>query len=224
MLPSFSDRNVGHVEFHSVLQSIPASNELHDAQSPARRIFRVEETIFHPLERFDVFLLSNYLLRRSDSLDQLGSPSWALALCLLLAWILVGLCIIQGIKSSGKVHGDIASWIASVYSFVLGGLFHCPVPLRCHLCLDYSRSDTARCQSRSDLLPETELEQNPRVQCKSHDYGMMEMMEFSFEGLGRRCESGRSFSSHPAFLWKLSSSGDLFPLGRLRSSSRLRQF
>ncbi|CAF4968439.1 unnamed protein product, partial [Rotaria sp. Silwood1] len=46
---------------------------------------------------------NNYVLRRSDSLDKLGSPSWSLSLCLLLAWILVGLCIIQGIKSSGKV-------------------------------------------------------------------------------------------------------------------------
>ncbi|CAF3293129.1 unnamed protein product [Rotaria socialis] len=51
-----------------------------------------------PEEYFD-----NYVLRRSGSLDQLGSPNWALSLCLLLAWILVGLCIIQGIKSSGKV-------------------------------------------------------------------------------------------------------------------------
>ncbi|CAF3973020.1 unnamed protein product [Rotaria sp. Silwood1] len=51
-----------------------------------------------PEEYFD-----NYVLRRSDSLDKLGSPSWSLSLCLLLAWILVGLCIIQGIESSGKV-------------------------------------------------------------------------------------------------------------------------
>ncbi|CAF1329947.1 unnamed protein product [Rotaria sordida] len=54
--------------------------------------------IFPPEEYFD-----NYVLRRSDSLDNIGSPSWSLSLCLLLAWILVGLCIIQGIKSSGKV-------------------------------------------------------------------------------------------------------------------------
>ncbi|CAF1230985.1 unnamed protein product [Adineta ricciae] len=54
--------------------------------------------ILPPEEYFD-----NYVLRRSDSLDHLGVPSWSLTLCLLLAWILVGLCIIQGIKSSGKV-------------------------------------------------------------------------------------------------------------------------
>jgi len=33
----------------------------------------------------------------------MGSPHWSLSLCLLLAWILVAACIIQGIKSSGKV-------------------------------------------------------------------------------------------------------------------------
>ncbi|CAF3666325.1 unnamed protein product [Rotaria sp. Silwood1] len=51
-----------------------------------------------PEEYFD-----NYVLRRSDSLDNFGLPNWSLSLCLSLAWILVGLCIIQGIKSSGKV-------------------------------------------------------------------------------------------------------------------------
>ncbi|CAF1064259.1 unnamed protein product [Rotaria sordida] len=51
-----------------------------------------------PEEYFD-----NYVLRRSNSLEAMGSPHWSLALCLLLAWILVAACIIQGIKSSGKV-------------------------------------------------------------------------------------------------------------------------
>jgi solute carrier family 6 amino acid transporter-like protein 5/7/9/14 len=47
---------------------------------------------------------SNYVLRRSNSLEEIGSPHWSLTLCLLLAWILVAACIIQGIKSSGKVN------------------------------------------------------------------------------------------------------------------------
>jgi solute carrier family 6 amino acid transporter-like protein 5/7/9/14 len=46
---------------------------------------------------------SHYVLRRSNSLEEMGSPHWSLTLCLLLAWILVAACIIQGIKSSGKV-------------------------------------------------------------------------------------------------------------------------
>lgn len=39
----------------------------------------------------------------SDSIDNFGTPSWSLALCLLLAWILVAACLFMGIKSSGKV-------------------------------------------------------------------------------------------------------------------------
>jgi hypothetical protein len=47
---------------------------------------------------------SHYVLRRSNSLEEIGYPSWSLTLCLLLAWILVAACIIKGIKSSGKVN------------------------------------------------------------------------------------------------------------------------
>ncbi|CAF1249713.1 unnamed protein product [Adineta steineri] len=54
--------------------------------------------ILPPEEYFD-----HYVLRRSNSLEDMGTPHWALTLCFLLAWILVAACIIQGIKSSGKV-------------------------------------------------------------------------------------------------------------------------
>ncbi|KAK3599567.1 hypothetical protein CHS0354_035806 [Potamilus streckersoni] len=35
--------------------------------------------------------------------EDLGPPLWKLALCLLLSWIIVVICLIKGIKSSGKV-------------------------------------------------------------------------------------------------------------------------
>lgn len=35
--------------------------------------------------------------------DEMGPPLWRLALCLLLSWIIVVLCLIKGVKSSGKV-------------------------------------------------------------------------------------------------------------------------
>ena len=35
--------------------------------------------------------------------DNFGIPKWDLVLCLLAAWILVCLCLIKGVKSSGKV-------------------------------------------------------------------------------------------------------------------------
>ncbi|XP_053329603.1 sodium- and chloride-dependent neutral and basic amino acid transporter B(0+)-like [Spea bombifrons] len=42
-------------------------------------------------------------LRRSSGLDETGEIVWYLALCLLLAWIIIGAALFKGIKSSGKV-------------------------------------------------------------------------------------------------------------------------
>ncbi|XP_067903906.1 sodium- and chloride-dependent neutral and basic amino acid transporter B(0+)-like [Heterodontus francisci] len=42
-------------------------------------------------------------LRRTSSIDETGEIVWYLALCLLLAWIIVGIALSKGIKSSGKV-------------------------------------------------------------------------------------------------------------------------
>ncbi|XP_051791364.1 sodium- and chloride-dependent neutral and basic amino acid transporter B(0+)-like [Erpetoichthys calabaricus] len=42
-------------------------------------------------------------LRRSSGLDESGGVIWHLALCLLLAWIIVGAALFKGIKSSGKL-------------------------------------------------------------------------------------------------------------------------
>ncbi|XP_067852911.1 sodium- and chloride-dependent neutral and basic amino acid transporter B(0+)-like [Heptranchias perlo] len=43
------------------------------------------------------------VLRRTSSMDETGEIVWYLALCLLLAWIIVGIALSKGIKSSGKV-------------------------------------------------------------------------------------------------------------------------
>uniref|UniRef100_A0A8C1QPZ3 Transporter n=1 Tax=Cyprinus carpio TaxID=7962 RepID=A0A8C1QPZ3_CYPCA len=42
-------------------------------------------------------------LQRTSSMNETGPVVWHLALCLLLAWILVGAALFKGIKSSGKV-------------------------------------------------------------------------------------------------------------------------
>ncbi|XP_038631840.1 sodium- and chloride-dependent neutral and basic amino acid transporter B(0+)-like isoform X2 [Scyliorhinus canicula] len=42
-------------------------------------------------------------LRRSSSIDETGNIVWYLALTLLLAWIIVGVTLAKGIKTSGKV-------------------------------------------------------------------------------------------------------------------------
>ncbi|XP_038630779.1 sodium- and chloride-dependent neutral and basic amino acid transporter B(0+)-like isoform X2 [Scyliorhinus canicula] len=43
------------------------------------------------------------VLRRTSSIDETGEIVWYLALCLLLAWLIVGAALSKGIKSSGKV-------------------------------------------------------------------------------------------------------------------------
>ncbi|ELU04100.1 hypothetical protein CAPTEDRAFT_93564 [Capitella teleta] len=44
-----------------------------------------------------------YVLDLSPSIEQPGNIRWSLALCLLLGWVIVFLCLIKGIKSTGKV-------------------------------------------------------------------------------------------------------------------------
>ncbi|CAD5123410.1 DgyrCDS11761 [Dimorphilus gyrociliatus] len=45
----------------------------------------------------------NKVLRISDTMSETGNVQWDLCLVLLLSWIIVYLCVIRGIKSSGKV-------------------------------------------------------------------------------------------------------------------------
>ncbi|XP_060687909.1 sodium- and chloride-dependent neutral and basic amino acid transporter B(0+)-like [Hemiscyllium ocellatum] len=48
-------------------------------------------------------LVHQAVLHRTSSLDETGEIVWHLALCLLLAWLMVGAAFLKGIKSSGKV-------------------------------------------------------------------------------------------------------------------------
>jgi solute carrier family 6 amino acid transporter-like protein 5/7/9/14 len=48
-------------------------------------------------------LFSELLLGKSESFEDFGTPQLYPALSLLFAWIIVGACIIRGVKSSGKV-------------------------------------------------------------------------------------------------------------------------
>ncbi|XP_033126430.1 sodium- and chloride-dependent glycine transporter 1-like isoform X2 [Anneissia japonica] len=45
----------------------------------------------------------NHVLQRSSGMEEMGKIRWQLALCLLLAWVVVFGCIAKGVKSSGKV-------------------------------------------------------------------------------------------------------------------------
>ncbi|XP_014241505.1 sodium- and chloride-dependent glycine transporter 2-like isoform X1 [Cimex lectularius] len=44
-----------------------------------------------------------HVLKLSDGIENIGPIKWDLALCLLFSWIIVVLCLIKGIKTSGKV-------------------------------------------------------------------------------------------------------------------------
>ena len=51
----------------------------------------------------DLLLYRRRVLAISNGINEPGTIKWDLALCLLLAWIVVYFCIWKGIKSSGKV-------------------------------------------------------------------------------------------------------------------------
>ncbi len=57
-----------------------------------------------------VVCFSNYVLEMSDGMENMGSVNWKLALCLLLAWIIIFVCLIRGIRSLGKVRCSIISF------------------------------------------------------------------------------------------------------------------
>ena len=47
--------------------------------------------------------LTKEVLNESDGIENMGAFQWKLTLCLLTAWIIIFLCLIKGIKSSGRV-------------------------------------------------------------------------------------------------------------------------
>ena len=55
------------------------------------------------LSSLELNFLRRKVLALSSGVGEPGSIKWDLALCLLLAWIIVYFCIWKGIKSSGKV-------------------------------------------------------------------------------------------------------------------------
>ena len=47
--------------------------------------------------------LQESVLAESSGIEEMGSVQWHLALCLFAAWVVIFLCLIKGIKSSGRV-------------------------------------------------------------------------------------------------------------------------
>ncbi|CAD5114513.1 DgyrCDS3637 [Dimorphilus gyrociliatus] len=55
-----------------------------------------------------------HVLNISDGVDNLGGVQWKLALCLLLSWAIVFICLSKGIKTSGK-----ATYVTSTFPYVI---------------------------------------------------------------------------------------------------------
>lgn len=53
---------------------------------------------------------SNRVLNVSDSLGDIGTIQWELALCLLFCWVVVFVCLLRGIRTSGKVSGFLSGF------------------------------------------------------------------------------------------------------------------
>ena len=72
-----------------------------DCQTAATQYFR---KVVQGLDKADTFFdqTSNTTFALND-LGNIGEIKWDTALCLLLSWTVVCLCLIKGIKSSGKV-------------------------------------------------------------------------------------------------------------------------
>ncbi|ELU04952.1 hypothetical protein CAPTEDRAFT_166299 [Capitella teleta] len=51
----------------------------------------------------EYFQYARYVLDISEGIEDVGGIRWQIALCLLLAWTVACICMIKGIKSSGKV-------------------------------------------------------------------------------------------------------------------------
>lgn len=45
----------------------------------------------------------------SNSISESGGLNWKMTLCLLVAWSIVGMAVVKGIQSSGKVSRDKAA-------------------------------------------------------------------------------------------------------------------
>ncbi|GFY35787.1 sodium- and chloride-dependent glycine transporter 2 [Trichonephila clavipes] len=71
-----------------------------------RRLMSVVEEfgiISRAWETFKGHVQLNYVLNLSGGIEEPGGIKWDLCLCLLFSWIVVIACLLQGIKTSGKV-------------------------------------------------------------------------------------------------------------------------
>jgi len=91
-----------------------------------------------------VVLFSKLLLGKSEKFEDFGTPQTYAALSLFVAWILVGLCIIRGVKSSGKVCFLLLIIISNIFS-IKGSLFYGYFPVYSPSYINHSKCYIIRC-------------------------------------------------------------------------------
>ena len=52
----------------------------------------------------------NNVLEMSTGIHDMGGVRWQLLLCLFIGWVFVFLCLIKGVKTSGKVWMSFGGW------------------------------------------------------------------------------------------------------------------
>ncbi|XP_043243346.1 sodium- and chloride-dependent glycine transporter 1-like [Amphibalanus amphitrite] len=78
-------------------------NETHCMNSTNSSIIKSYDDIGNRISASEDYY-TNYMLGLGDhDWSDFGGLKWDLALCLLAAWLIVGLCLIKGVQSSGKV-------------------------------------------------------------------------------------------------------------------------
>lgn len=66
------------------------------------------------VNKISIFNFSHHVLNISEGIDDLGGVQWKLALCLLLSWTIVFICLSKGIKTSGK-----ATYVTSTFPYAI---------------------------------------------------------------------------------------------------------
>lgn len=101
-----------HPDCHSNQENQRCRQELNDSaavlfnktclttkQAAAVASLRANRTFISPSEEYFI----NGVLQDSGDFEVMGDMSYSLAACLFTAWVIVFLCVMKGVKSSGKV-------------------------------------------------------------------------------------------------------------------------
>ena len=90
-------------------------------------------------------MFSKLLLGKSQRFEDFGSPQLFPALALLVAWVIVGACIIRGVKTSGKVRYLCLKLVFVMIECILGGLCDRYFSVFSSPCVNYSKCKVEWC-------------------------------------------------------------------------------